>query len=372
MNDSLKYSHETLTRFISATVSPLILLGCALGNLVSFVVLIQPRLRRQKTSIYLAFLCIAEIGTCYTGLLRQFLIDSINLDIRRLSGLACRTHIYLTYIFLRLAPLLLALVTLQRYFYVSQRAICSWKSTFTQLFCLFSFVCLAESHLFLYYDFTHSDTRPRADNVPFECTVDKMHYPVYYKFRSTIYPKITLVLYTCIPLLIIIIGNFLIVRTVRTAARRSRSSTQKRRSVTQMLYAVSVLYTVLTSPASIFLAFVPTTYQLAPDFRIQWTLLRLLFYLCHSVNFLLFCASGELFRQEFKSFLRHKCGITSLTRSNQAGDCINGGLSKFDDDTMDPMTNYRSHIARLSIPQTAKIVKIKEIDFPNDSQTVNL
>ncbi|UJR21727.1 hypothetical protein I4U23_024804 [Adineta vaga] len=303
MNSSLEYSYVNLTRWVSSIISPVILLGCAIGNIVSFFVLIRPRLRKQTTSIYLAVLCVAEMGTCYTGLLRQFLLDAFNLDIRTINAFTCRTHIYFTYVFLRLAPILLALVTLQRYLYVSQIVLCSLKSTYIQLFSCILFVCVAEFHLFLYYDFTHSDTLPRTGQAPFECTVDTVRHAKYYSFRSKIYQKLTLVTYTIIPLAIIILGNALLVRTVRQASKRSRSTTHKKRSVTRMLYAVSILYTVLTSPASIFLAVTSPKYQFNPAFRLQWTLLRLLFYLCHSVNFILFCASGTFFRQELVAFL---------------------------------------------------------------------
>jgi hypothetical protein len=90
-----------------------------------------------------------------------------------------------------------------------------------------------------------------------------------------------------------------------------------------MLYAVSILYTVLTTPASIFLAVAPINYQLAPAFRLQWTLLRLLFYLCHSVNFLLFCASGTFFRQELLAFLDsifcYRLKFTGRTNTDDEG-----------------------------------------------------
>ena len=352
MNNSLQYSHEKLTRWVSSTLSPIILLGCALGNLISFLVLLRPRLRRQTTSIYLAVLCVAEMGTCYTGLLRQFLLDAFQLDIRTINSLTCRTHIYFTYVCLRLAPLVLALVTLQRYLYVSQHAVCSLTSTYLQLISLFLFVCLAESHLFTFYDLTYSDTRPRSAHIPFECTVDKIHYPVYYQFRTKFYPKLSLVLYTVVPLLIIVLGNVLIVRTVRQASKRSRSATHKKRSVTRMLYAVSVLYAALTSPASIFLAVVPTSYQLAPAFRLQWTLLRLLFYLCHSVNFLLFCASGTFFRQEFVAFLSSKCGFRIQWRgSHTRTGSVLGGITKCEDEeTFNHSVRYRNH----SNPSSAK------------------
>ncbi|CAF1314692.1 unnamed protein product [Rotaria magnacalcarata] len=342
MNNSLIYSHENFTRWISAILSPIILIGCAIGNIASFMVLLRPRLRRQTTSIYLAVLCMAEIGTCYTGLLRQFLLDAFRLDIRTINSWACRSHIYLTYVFLRLAPLLLALVTLQRYFYVTQRAICSLKSTCIQLFCLFIFVSTAELHLFSFYDLTHSDTRPRSEHIPFECTVDKLHHNTYYEFRSKIYPKLALVAYTVVPLAIIIIGNVLLVRTVRKVSQRANCKAKKKRSVTRMLYAVSVLYTVLTSPASIFLAIAPASYQLAPAFRLQWTLLRLLFYLCHSVNFLLFCASGTFFRQEFISFVRSNCVIQLNWRSNRNHAVDIDGMTKFEEEILNPPLKCRT------------------------------
>jgi hypothetical protein len=335
MNHSVTYSHETLTRWVSSSLSPIILTGCLVGNLISFLVLLRPRLRRQTTSIYLAVLCVIEIGTCYTGLLRRFFIDAFQLDIRTTNSFTCRIHIYFTYVFLRLAPLVLALVTLQRYFYVSQHAICSLTSTYIQLFSLCLFVCLAELHLFAFYDLTYSDTRPRSMDIPFECTVDKLHHPLYYRFRTKIYPKVSLLLYTIVPLAIIILGNVLIIRAVRRASKRSRSSTRKKRSVTRMLYAVSVLYTVLTSPASIFLAVVSASYQLAPAFRLQWTLLRLVFYLCHSVNFLLFCASGTFFRQEFIAFLSSKCGLKIHCRQHH--NRTDGSLdeaTKYENDTL--------------------------------------
>lgn len=333
MNHSLIYSHVNLTRWVSSVFSSIILIGCAIGNLVSFAVLLRPRLRRQTTSIYLAVLCIAEMGTCYTGLLRQFLLDAFNLDIRLLNSFSCRTHIYLTYVFLRSTTLLLAVVTLQRYFYVSQRAHCSLCSTCIQIFCLFLFVACAEFHLFAFYELTYSDTRPRTEHIPFECTVDKYYHQSYYKFRSEIYPKLTLIVYTCLPLAVIIIGNILLIQTVRRASNRSRATkTRKKRSVTRMLYAVSILYSVLTSPASIFLAIVPPTYQLAPAFRLQWTLLRLLFYLCHSVNFLLFCASGTLFRQEFVALMNSICCFKTDRRSLTADRSFSiqaAGLTKY-------------------------------------------
>lgn len=318
MNDSLSYTHVNLTRWVSSIVTPIILFGCAIGNIVSFIVLLRARLRKETTSIYLAVLCVAEMGTCYTGLLRQFLLDAFNLDIRTINSFSCRIHIYFTYVFLRLAPLILALVTLQRYLYVSQLALCSLRQTFIQLLCCILFVLVAEFHLFVFYDLTYPDTRPRHDYIPFECTVDKFHHSKYYKFRSQLYPKLTLIVYTLIPLAIIIVGNALLVRTVRQASKRSRSKTNKKRSVTRMLYAVSILYTVLTSPASIFLAVAPTSYQLAPTFRLQWTLLRLIFYLCHSVNFILFCASGSTFRQELIVFLKSICFCQSNCSSRKA------------------------------------------------------
>jgi hypothetical protein len=300
------------------------------------------------------------------------LLDAFDLDIRTINSFTCRTHIYLTYVFLRLAPLLLALVTLQRYFYVSQRAICSLTSTCTQLFGLFLFVCFAELHLFAFYELTYSDTRPRSDHIPLECTVDKIHRSSYYRFRSEIYPKLTLVTYTLVPLIVIIVGNLLLIRTVRQASTRSHSKANKKRSVTRMLYAVSFLYTLLTSPASIFLAIAPTTYQLAPAFRLQWTLLRLLFYLCHSVNFILFCASGTFFRQEFVSFMKSKCSFdTNYYRTEQDYNGSIRGVTIYDEETLNRTIRYKNY-SEYSSGKSEKYSPKLNGKFSTESQPTSL
>jgi hypothetical protein len=110
-----------------------------------------------------------------------------------------------------------------------------------------------------------------------------------------------------------------------------------------MLYAVSVLYTLLTSPASIFLAIAPTSYQLAPAFRLQWTLLRLLFYLCHSVNFILFCASGTLFRQEFIAFMDSKCRFPMKWRTEQDPSGSIGVIIKYEDEGLTRSFRYKNY-----------------------------
>ncbi|CAF0906641.1 unnamed protein product [Didymodactylos carnosus] len=306
------YYYIEITKIISKTISPFILILCFVGNLLSFLVLINRRLRKQTTACYLAVLCVIEIGTCFTGLLRQFLIDAFKIDIRTMEHFitnpyyrtwTCRIHIYLTYVFLRLSPVLLVIVTMQRYFYVSKKSICTQKSVFIQLFLIITIVCLCESHFFIYYEYTLSDTRPKSE-LKMECTVDKERYKTYYKFRSEYYGKISLFLFTLLPFVLMVIFNGLLIRTIHQSTKRSQSKkSSKKRNITRMLLTVSLFYTTLTSPASIYIAVAPPKYQLLPWYVIQWTLLRLLFYLCHSVNFLLYCASGSTFRQDFLAMI---------------------------------------------------------------------
>jgi hypothetical protein len=110
-----------------------------------------------------------------------------------------------------------------------------------------------------------------------------------------------------------------------------------------MLYAVSILYTLLTSPASIFLAIASPSYQLAPAFRLQWTLLRLLFYLCHSVNFILFCASGTVFRQEFILFLNSKCGLPRRWIDEEIFSGSIGTIVKNEEETINQSIRYKNY-----------------------------
>ncbi|CAF1312173.1 unnamed protein product [Didymodactylos carnosus] len=306
------YYYVEITETISKIVSPIILILCGIGNSLSFFVLLTRRLRKQKTTCYLAVLCVVEVGTCFTGLLRQFLIDAFKIDIRAMDSfitnpyyltMSCRIHIYLTYVFLRLSSVLLVIVTIQRYLYVSKKCICVQKRVFIQLFLIITTICLCESHFFIYYEYTLSDTRPKSEQI-MECTVNKELYPHYYKFRSEYYGKVSLFLFTLLPFISMIIFNGLLMRTIHRSTIRSQGKkSSKKRNITRMLLTVSIFYTVLTSPASVYTALAPPTIQLLPWYFIHWTLLRLLFYLCHSVNFLLYCVSGSIFRQEFVAMI---------------------------------------------------------------------
>ncbi|CAF4448928.1 unnamed protein product [Didymodactylos carnosus] len=298
------YYHFELIQTISIIFSPLILTLCAVGNFLSYLVLISRHLRKQPTACYLAVLCVIEIGTCFTGLLRQFLIDAFKIDIRTMEHLTinpyfrtifCRTHIYLTYVFLRLSPIIVVVVTIQRYLYVSKKFPCMQQKICFQIFFIIICVCACESHFLVYYEYTLSDTRPKYEQ-KMECTVNKENYPKYYQFRSQYYGKISLGLFTLLPLILMIIFNGLIIQTIHRSAKRSKQkNASKKRIITRMLLTVSLFFTILTSPASIYIALASPTYQLSRYYFLQWTLLRLLFYLCHSVNFLLYCVSGSIF-----------------------------------------------------------------------------
>ncbi|CAF1523299.1 unnamed protein product [Didymodactylos carnosus] len=290
LSEDLSY-YIKITKTISKIVSPIILTLCGIGNLLSFFVLVSRRLRKQTTTHYLAILCIVEVGTCFTGLLRQFLIDAFNIDIRTMDSfitnpyyltISCRIHIYLTYVFLRLSSVLFVVVTIQRYLYVAKKCICTRKNVLIQLFFIIFTICLCELHFLIYYEYTLSDTRPKSEQ-KMECTVNKERYPYYYKFRSEYYGKISLFLFTLLPFILMIIFNALLIRTIHRSTKRSQSKkSSKKRNITRMLLTVSIFYTILTSPASVYTALAPPTFQLLPWYFIHWTLLKLLFYSCTS------------------------------------------------------------------------------------------
>ncbi|CAF1623028.1 unnamed protein product, partial [Didymodactylos carnosus] len=191
--------------------------------------------------------------------------------------------------------------TIQRYLYVTKRCICTQKKFFVQLCLIIIFICLCESHFLFYYEYTLSDTRPKYQN-KMECTVNKERYSIYYKFRSKYYGKISLFFYTLLPFILMIIFNGLLLKKIHQKlihSRNKQKKSSKKRLITRMLLTVSLVFILLTSPASIYLALAPTEYQLSPYYYLQWALLRLLFYLCHSINFLLYCVSGSIFRNAF-------------------------------------------------------------------------
>jgi len=161
-------------------------------------------------------------------------------------------------------------------------------------------------------------------------------------FHNDVVPWIDAILYSFLPFAILIILNILIIRDnqravkFRASVRRSSHNIGCRalehhhfnHKLTVMLLTISFMFLVTSSPKAI-LFIVRNDYFVFSGTRIDFQLLAvyllvsritdLFTHLTHAMNFLLYCISGQRFRQELKNFLmcrqyrRSRLSIVSST-----------------------------------------------------------
>src|SRR5262249_37477770 len=108
---------------LSFIVSPILLALGGLGNPLCIVVLLK-KYRTNQTVIYLCILAAFDFLVLYTGLLRQYLRETFNYDLRHSSTLVCKAHVFLTYVFMEVSSYILVAVTYNRFTIVFNRTGC--------------------------------------------------------------------------------------------------------------------------------------------------------------------------------------------------------------------------------------------------------
>ena len=84
--------YKRLSHKLSLVISPILLIIGGIGNPLCIIILLQKR-KPNSTIIYLCLLAVVDVLVLYTGLLRQYLKEILNIDIRDYSSLTCKLHV---------------------------------------------------------------------------------------------------------------------------------------------------------------------------------------------------------------------------------------------------------------------------------------
>ncbi|KAH3815956.1 FMRFamide receptor-like [Dreissena polymorpha] len=299
----------------------LILLG-TIGNFLSILVLTRRSIRVSTTALFLTVLACSDLLVLYSGLLRQWLIYLLKTDIRHISEAGCKIHVWLVYSSLDFSAWILIILTLER-------VICSWlphraktvctKNTAVAILIVVGMFILVKNSHFLYgmvFKITNeTNTKPNEQ----KCIAIDQNYTY---FEEKVQPWIDICVYCIVPFAIILIGNVLILFKVVQSQKKSRRRLHLRSqqqgirhvqksSKTAILFTLSIVFLVTTSPASIYL--IGETYwrQDADDaskakLDFWWAVVSMLMYTKNSVNFLLYCLNGTKFRKELFRLINWK------------------------------------------------------------------
>lgn len=309
----MQYGDYKLHKQLLLYVPPILVILGTFGNISSFIILKRKAMLKFSTYFYLMILAIADTLVLYVGLLRLWIGELTGYDIRDEVNWLCKLTNVVGYTISDFSVWLIIAVTVERYIVVcyplkannfcnTQRA----KKVTLVLFLIF--LCLNMHFLWtvqiVYY--TH-----KGERIP-QCAGGK-----YYKgVVADVWPWIDAMLYSFLPFVIIIILNGLIIRQV-VLARRTRSELrsgtgyeQRRPShegntrLTIMLLTISFAFLLTTLPMNI--VNITTSHwnqytddlHLVSKYRLARTITELLMYVNHSMNFFLYCATGQKFRHQ--------------------------------------------------------------------------
>jgi hypothetical protein len=321
-----------LGRTLSLFISPILLLLGGLGNPLCILILLRKNYH-NPTIVYLCLLAAFDCLVLFTGLLRQYLKDAFQIDIRNYNSFSCKIHVFLTYTFMQISSYILVAVALNRFTIVFNRTICckqktisknttnsKAKSSLKSVYIIFALICVLVSlmnfHFLIYYDINKKLKQNEHVN---DCTILKGQNEKYYYFRAEIYGKLHLYLFIVLPSCILIVVNFLIIKKIMTSNKKSRATAvssknrDKRASLSVMLVSVCIWFILLKTPASIYLNF-PVQEMNKVYFPFTYNLFMLINYTNHAVNFILYVLTCPSFRQEFDEFFTKSKLYTLITR----------------------------------------------------------
>ena len=156
----------------------------------------------------------------------------------------------------------------------------------------------------------------------FRRTCGPLHNGHYMYFFNVIYPWMDLLLYFCIPALILTVGKGIIIKQIaksrklrmktvpKSSATKHLPNGTPRSSITVLLLTVNTLFIVFTTPICVYLVgmnyWVDKDTGFTEEQEIAWCVVNLMMYLNHSLNFVSYLLSGTRFRRQFFRMCKKK------------------------------------------------------------------
>ncbi|XP_052788786.1 probable G-protein coupled receptor 139 [Mya arenaria] len=313
-------------RILNLYVPPILLVLGTIGNLLTFIIM-SGNMLKASTYSYLAVLAIMDILVLYVGLLRMW-VGSFAIDIQHASNWLCKLVTFLGYVSSVTSVWLIIAVTIERFiavkFPLRAPRICNVYRARVVILAIVVATCLLNMHIIWTVEL---QTKDHNGTLTSECEASQLHRVLVME----VWPWVDAAVYSLFPFVIISILNVLIVRCV-LSARKQRSHMQnlggttkflavnkqqggKRpnessKKLTCMLLAVSFTFLITTLPMNILLLVRAFTEEKNKDLNsheykkqfaqmtLARTIVELLMYVNHSVNFFLYCATGRKFRRE--------------------------------------------------------------------------
>ena len=301
MDEVRSFTLFKIASFINTYWFPVLIPIGLTGNSLSFIVMIKPNNRKMSTCIYMAAISINDnlltILCCYDSLVSAFQVHERNL-------IECQLISVVFLFTLQNCTYLILAMTVDKYIAIKWPHRAATYSTPGRTKWIVVGLCVC---VFI-YNIPHFFLSRVIGGQCFAYSVDKL--------ITKVYSWLSFVLNAIIPFTMLIHMNYVIVKTVRNSGKmyiangiRKRSATMKsaESQLTIMLLLVTTLFFILLCPTYIRFIYLLLTEQDTPHqyatsmFLYQVT--SKLYTTNSGINFLLYCISGQKFRNDLKEIL---------------------------------------------------------------------
>ena len=366
-----------LDRYLWIYCSPWILFLGLFGNILIIVVVKSRKLQNSSTAVYLPMLAVFDSFTLLTGIIPEWLDAMQLVTIKEISGVTCKLEKFLFYVSADTATWILVLFTVDRFvavcFPLQKRTICTPKCARIACFSFFLLSVTKNAHVF----WTRGPEYDELGNLTSNCGRPEP----YTEFELFIRPWIAFVYANLIPFVLIIICNIMIIRTLVRVQKMRKAQTNAEKSMTQtvlMCLSASFTFLIFITPSMALLIGRPYwtsdddpnyAYDIAKAVNNQLVMVN------HSINVILYCASGQKFREDVIEIFKCRCLSSDTFHSGSEEEKNKARLSKQKSgDSADPVNVTTKNTTMSSLASTptkeGKDITAKDINtHPNGHTT---
>lgn len=291
---------------------PIIITVGTIGNIFSFIIMLQREMRQTSTFFYLAVLAVADTIVLFMSAFKTWIRLWSGFAMLHISDASCKIFMFLTYFSLHLSAWLIVAVTVERFivvwFPLRASSICSTKRAKLTSLALAMGLFLLNAHLFWTADLV---TDPRSESK--QCAMMQNNRLLY----KDVIPWVHLTLYSFLPFVSLLVFNVLIIVSLikhrqiilSELTRADRRTRYNHRRLAITLLSISCVWIITTTPSALYtvLPLKGETVQQAANFFFIKVICYIFMYINHSINFFLYCITGQSFRREFMKFVCRVC-----------------------------------------------------------------
>ena len=320
-------------------VPPVIVVVGTIGHILIIIAVNGSKRRATSFTIYLTALAVVDALVLYTQTFNLWLQYAFGINIKESRAFMCKLNYFLGFLFIHISSWLVACLTIERticmYFPRKVGQLPGPKVGITACSIIVIFFCALNAHVMYGRDFELRQNKTVCGFVDQD----------YKQFFYTIWNKTHFIIYFCLPISIIILGNSAIVIKVYRSSTsvtvgQSNILRYRTRQVFLITFLISVAFVILVPPLPM-LFFIAPVDVLQPISAVFYNML----FLNHAINFFLYVLSGSRFRKDLKdAFRRCFCRRTTEPYTGRLPHVSSANILKLTESADDSEVTVMSHI----------------------------